>query len=174
MLRRKIETQLEAWRSAPKRTALLVTGARQIGKTYIIRHFAQQHYDHIAELNFIENPDLVALFDRPRDAKNLLMRLELAVNTPLVPGKTLIFFDEVQRCKEMVTAIKFLVDDGRFDYALSGSPLGVELEDIRSVPVGYRAGYVSTGFPRVLLVAAYRQRRIQHACRMLCQAPGSG
>ena len=70
MLRRKIETQLEAWRSAPKRTALLVTGARQIGKTYIIRHFAQQHYDHIAELNFIENPDLVALFDRPRDAKN--------------------------------------------------------------------------------------------------------
>ena len=92
MLRRKIETQLEAWRSAPKRTALLVTGARQIGKTYIIRHFAQQHYDHIAELNFIENPDLVALFDRPRDAKNLLMRLELAVNTPLVPGKTLIFF----------------------------------------------------------------------------------
>ena len=65
------------------------------------------------------------------------MRLELAVNTPLVPGKTLIFFDEVQRCKEMVTAIKFLVDDGRFDYALSGSLLGVELEDIRSVPVGY-------------------------------------
>ena len=108
MLRRKIETQLEAWRSAPKRTALLVTGARQIGKTYIIRHFAQQHYDHIAELNFIENPDLVALFDRPRDAKNLLMRLELAVNTPLVPGKTLIFFDEVQRCKEMVTAISSL------------------------------------------------------------------
>ena len=89
MLRRKIQTQLEAWGSAPKRTALLVTGARQIGKTYIIRHFAQQHYDHIAELNFIENPDLVALFDRPRDAKNLLMRLELAVNTPLVPGKTL-------------------------------------------------------------------------------------
>ena len=115
MLRRKIETQLEAWRSAPKRTALLVTGARQIGKTYIIRHFAH----------------------RPRDAKNLLKRLELAVNTPLVPGKTLIFFDEVQRCKEMVTAIKFLVDDGRFDYALSGSLLGVELEDIRSVPVGY-------------------------------------
>ena len=65
----KSRAQLEAWRSAPKRTALLVTGARQIGKTYIIRHFAQQHYDHIAELNFIENPDLVALFDRPRDAK---------------------------------------------------------------------------------------------------------
>ena len=108
MLRRKIETQLEAWRSAPKRTALLVTGARQIGKTYIIRHFAQQHYDHIAELNFIENPDLVALFDRPRDAKNLLMRLELAVNTPLVPGKTLIFLTRSSVARKLVTAIKSL------------------------------------------------------------------
>lgn len=137
MLHRKVESQLEAWLSAPKRTALLVTGARQIGKTYIIRHFAKRHYEHVAEINFIENPNLTELFNRPRDAKNLLMRLELAVDTPLVPGKTLIFFDEVQRCKELVTVIKFLVDDGRFDYALSGSLLGVELEDIRSVPVGY-------------------------------------
>lgn len=137
MLKRKIETDLEHWRTAPKRTALLVTGARQIGKTYSIRHFAKTHYEHVAELNFIENPDLISLFSTPRDAKNLLMRLELAVNTPLVPGKTLIFFDEVQRCREIVTAIKFLVDDGRYDYALSGSLLGVELEDIRSVPVGY-------------------------------------
>lgn len=137
MLRRKIETRLESWRQSPKRTALLVSGARQIGKTYIIRHFAAAHYEHVAELNFIENPELAALFDTPRDAKNLLMRLELAVDVPLVPGKTLIFFDEVQQCREIVTAIKFLVDDGRFDYALSGSLLGVELEDIRSVPVGY-------------------------------------
>ncbi|KAB8291991.1 ATP-binding protein [Bifidobacterium avesanii] len=137
MLNRKVERELEAWHAAPQRTALLVTGVRQIGKTYIIRHFAASHYDHVAELNFIENPRLVSLFSTPRDAKNLLMRLELAVNTPLVPGKTLIFFDEVQECKELVTAIKFLVDDGRFDYALSGSLLGVELEDVRSVPVGY-------------------------------------
>lgn len=137
MLRRRIETQLEAWRIAPKRTALLVSGARQIGKTTSIRQFGEQHYDHVAELNFIENPELVRLFDTPRDVKNLLMRLELAVDAPLMPGRTLIFFDEVQRCKELVTAIKFLVDDGRFDYAMSGSLLGVELEDIRSVPVGY-------------------------------------
>lgn len=137
MLKRKIETDLERWHAAPRRTALLVTGARQIGKTYSIRHFARTHYEYVAELNFIENPELISLFSTPRDAKNLLMRLELAVDTPLVPGKTLIFFDEVQQCREIVTAIKFLVDDGRYDYALSGSLLGVELEDIRSVPVGY-------------------------------------
>lgn len=137
MLRRTIEPKLDAWKSAPNRTALLVTGARQIGKTTIIREFGRHHYNHVVELNFIENPELVSLFNRPRDAQNLLMRLELVAGTPLVPGKTLIFFDEVQRCKELVTAVKFLVDDGRFDYALSGSLLGVELEDIRSVPVGY-------------------------------------
>lgn len=137
MLRRTIESKLDAWKSAPNRTALLVTGARQIGKTTIIRELGRHHYDHVVELNFIENPELVSLFNRPRDAQNLLMRLELVAGTPLVPGKTLIFFDEVQRCKELVTAVKFLVDDGRFDYALSGSLLGVELEDIRSVPVGY-------------------------------------
>lgn len=137
MLTRKVENRMEAWLSAPKRTALLITGARQTGKTYIIRYFARKHYEHVAELNFIENPELVSIFSKPRDVENLLMRLELAVDVPLVPGKTLVFFDEVQQCKEMVTAVKFLVDDGRFDYMLSGSLLGVELEDVRSVPVGY-------------------------------------
>ena len=107
MLRRKIETQLEAWRSAPKRTALLVTGARQIGKTYIISTLPNS----ITTISpsSISSRTLASLHYSigPANAKNLLMRLELAVNTPLVPGKTLIFFDEVQRCKEMVTAIKF-------------------------------------------------------------------
>ncbi|MBW3092921.1 ATP-binding protein [Bifidobacterium sp. 82T10] len=137
MLTRKIEADLEAWRTSPNRTALLITGARQIGKTYIVRHFAKTHYEHVVELNFIENPEMATLFSTPRDARDLLMRLELATNSPMVPGKTLVFFDEVQQCKEIVTAIKFLVDDGRFDYIMSGSLLGVELEDIRSIPVGY-------------------------------------
>ena len=65
------------------------------------------------------------------------MRLSLAVEQPLVPGKTLVFIDEVQECPEIVTAIKFLVQEGSYDYALSGSLLGVELGDIRSVPVGF-------------------------------------
>ena len=139
MLRRKALKRMESWHNAPKRTALLVDGARQVGKTYLVREFAQQHYEHLVELNFIEDPDLVRVFERPRDAKGVLMRMELVANAPMVPGKTLIFLDEVQRCKEIATAIKFLVDDGRFDFVLSGSLLGVELEDIRSVPTGYLA-----------------------------------
>ena len=65
------------------------------------------------------------------------MRLSAITKKPLVPGKTLIFFDEVQECKEIVTAIKFLVDEGSYKYVMSGSLLGVELDDLRSVPVGY-------------------------------------
>lgn len=137
VLRRKAMERFEAWHDSSRRTALLVAGARQVGKTYLVREFARQHYRHVVEINFIEQPELCRIFDRPRDAKDLLMRLELAVEEPLVPGQTLIFLDEVQQCPEVATSIKFLVDDGRFDYALSGSLLGVELEDIRSVPVGY-------------------------------------
>ena len=71
MLTRKVENRMEAWLSAPKRTALLITGARQTGKTYIIRYFARKHYEHVAELNFIENPELVSIFSKPRDVENL-------------------------------------------------------------------------------------------------------
>lgn len=69
----------------------------------------------------------------------MLMRMELASGQRFIPGKTLIFLDEIQACKEAATAVKFLVDDGRYDFAMSGSLLGVELEDVRSVPVGYQS-----------------------------------
>ncbi|NMN02492.1 ATP-binding protein [Bifidobacterium panos] len=139
MLRRKAMNQLEAWHASSSRTALLVTGARQVGKTYLVREFAHRHYANFVELNFIEQPDLAQAFEGQRDVQNMIMRLELAAGHPLVPGETLVFLDEIQACKEAATAIKFLVDDGRFDFVMSGSLLGVELEDIRSVPVGYQS-----------------------------------
>lgn len=85
----------------------------------------------------IEQPDAVELFSHPKSAAELLMRISAFTRKKLVPGKTLIFFDEVQECDEMVTAIKFLVDEGSYRYVMSGSLLGVELKDLRSVPVGY-------------------------------------
>ena len=86
---------------------------------------------------FIENPDAVKLFETARSSEDILLRISALTDIPLIPGKTLIFFDEVQECKEIVTAIKFLVEDGKYRYILSGSLLGVELKDVRSVPVGY-------------------------------------
>lgn len=120
-----------------RKEALLITGARQVGKTFIIRKCAKKHFEYVIEINFIERPDAIKLFENAKSSEDILLRISAFTDVPLVPGKTLIFFDEVQECKEIVTAIKFLVEDVKYRYILSGSFLGVELKDIRSVPVGY-------------------------------------
>lgn len=136
MINRKAYNFLRDFFANDKR-ALLVTGARQVGKTFAIRTIAKEVFEQVVEINFIEQPDAVELFSQPKSAEDILMRLSAFIRRKLVPGKTLIFFDEVQECDEMVTAIKFLVDEGSYRYVMSGSLLGVELKDLRSVPVGY-------------------------------------
>lgn len=136
MIRRKADKLISDFLLHDKR-ALLVTGARQVGKTFSIRKVSKECFENVVEVNFIEHPDAVALFSNTTSAKELLLRLSAFTHKPLVPGKTLVFFDEVQVCKEVVTAIKFLVDEGSYKYVMSGSLLGVELDDLRSVPVGY-------------------------------------
>lgn len=135
MIERKVEQRLERFRQEDK--ALLITGARQVGKTFIIREFGKQAYQSFIEINFLENKTAASLFENARDSRDLLLRLSAIADKPLIPGQTLIFFDEVQECPEIVTAIKFLVEEGSYRYILSGSLLGVDLKDIRSVPVGY-------------------------------------
>ena len=110
-----------------------------MGKTFAVRKIGKEAFEQVVEINFIEHPDAVELFSHPKSAAELLMRISAFTRKKLVPGKTLIFFDEVQECDEMVTAIKFLVDEGSYRYVMSGSLLGVELKDLRSVPVGYMA-----------------------------------
>lgn len=137
MLKRKITAELEDFFSAPHRKALLITGARQVGKTYSIREYGKQRFPSFVEINLIENPTARSLFANAADSGDFLLRLSAIADQPLIPGETLIFLDEVQECREIVTAIKFLVEEGSYRYVLSGSLLGVELQDIRSVPVGY-------------------------------------
>ena len=136
MIPRKIEQRLEAFYKSDNKKALLITGARQVGKTYIIRELGKK-YKSFIEINFLENPNARVLFENATDSTDLLLRLSALTTTPLIKGETLIFLDEVQECKEIVTAIKFLVEEGSYRYVLSGSLLGVDLKDIRSVPVGY-------------------------------------
>lgn len=136
MIERKAEEKIRKFLLSDRK-ALLVTGARQVGKTFSVRRVARQCFENVIEVNFIEHPEAVELFGNHHGTKDLLLRLSAFSKKKLIPGKTLVFFDEVQECKEMVTAIKFLVDDGSYHYVLSGSLLGVELDDLRSVPVGY-------------------------------------
>ena len=135
MLRRKIDGFISHYYKTTH-NALLITGARQVGKTYSIRQFGKT-FKSFVEINFIESPEAVELFKGAKNSSDILLRLSVITSIPLIKGETLIFFDEVQQCPDLVTAIKFLVEEGSYRYILSGSLLGVELKDLRSEPVGY-------------------------------------
>jgi predicted AAA+ superfamily ATPase len=135
MLKRKIDNYIQDFYNNSK-NALLITGARQIGKTFSIREFGKK-FNSFIEINFIDNPQAIDVFKGAKNSSDILLRLSAITSKPLIKGETLIFFDEVQKCPEIVTAIKFLVEEGSYRYILSGSLLGVELKDLRSEPVGY-------------------------------------
>lgn len=137
MLRRKMTDRLESWRGASENKALILLGARQTGKTFIVRDFASRNYPSFIEVNFLESEDDAAFLSGAGSADDLLSRLSLIAEHPVEPG-TLVFFDEVQHLGEdAVTLSKFLVQDGRVRLILSGSLLGAALEGISSFPVGY-------------------------------------
>lgn len=137
MIKRKITQRLEKFYSDDGRYALLVDGARQVGKTFIIKHFAKAHYENFIEINFLKNESAKRIFQNIEDENDVLVKLSAFAQRELNRGKTLVFFDEVQECPDVVTYIKFLVQDGTCHYILSGSLLGVELKNVRSVPVGF-------------------------------------
>ncbi|MDO4501120.1 MAG: AAA family ATPase [Erysipelotrichaceae bacterium] len=117
--------------------ALLVTGARQIGKTWLIRNEIANSGFKKFEINFIDQPDMVNYLNANISAEDFLIRLKMIMPSEYKPHETIVFFDEIQKCPEIVTKIKFLVDEGSYRYVMSGSLLGVELKGIASVPVGY-------------------------------------
>lgn len=117
--------------------ALLVTGARQIGKTWLIRDEISKSGYTKFEINFIDQPDMVEYLNARTSAEELLLKLKMIMPEDCKPQKTVVFFDEIQKCPEIVTKIKFLVDEGSVKYVMSGSLLGVELKGIESAPVGY-------------------------------------
>ncbi len=134
---RKAEQKLIEWKNNPDKKALLVTGARQIGKTYLVRQFGKANYDKFVEINFVLQKSAAEIFNGDLNADTLIMNLTAFLGTSLEREKTLIFLDEIQECPNARTAIKFLVEDGRFDYIESGSLLGVNYKHVPSFPVGY-------------------------------------
>ena len=133
---RKDSIIIEEWLKRSDK-ALLVTGARQIGKTWLIREeIAKSGYCKF-EVNFIDQPELVDYLNVKMSANEFLVKLKMIMPEDCKPQETVVFFDEIQKCPEIVTKIKFLVEEGSFKYVMSGSLLGVELKGITSVPVGY-------------------------------------
>lgn len=140
MLNRKIDSEIEKHFASTKK-AMFLTGARQVGKTYAIRKYARQHDLRLVEMNFLLQPESITVLKGAGDIKDMMLRISAYTRESLVPGKTLIFFDEIQEYADIMTWVKALVDEGSYFYALSGSLLGVEMKNIRSVPVGYLSEY---------------------------------
>ena len=137
MYKRKIIRFLSDWSKKPHKEALLIKGARQVGKTTIVREFGKKNYRSFVEINFELDPNAKTAFDGKRDTKTIIGNLSLMGYGPFIEGKTLVFFDEIQSCPNARTAIKFLVEEGVYDYIESGSLLGINYKDVSSYPVGF-------------------------------------
>lgn len=146
MLKRKMYERMLKWKNTKSKECLLIKGARQVGKTYLVREFGRAEYESFIEINFHMQSALKIIFDGDKSAEEIYKRL--TANIPgikLIPGKTLIFLDEIQKCANARTALKFLAEDGRYDVIASGSLLGLaygkdaddEVEPVESIPVGY-------------------------------------
>jgi predicted AAA+ superfamily ATPase len=138
MLKRKITASLLTWKQDPDKRVLLVKGARQVGKTYSILDFAKNNYQSTIYINFEENPAYKEIFAGDLDMTTMVKQITLRVpNVKLVPGRTLLFLDEIQSCPRARTALKFLALGRQFDVIASGSLLGINYKDVPSFPVGY-------------------------------------
>ena len=141
MLYRKAYDRLLQWKQNKNKTALCIQGARQIGKTTVVREFGKNEYKCFVEFNFVSDLDARKIFDGNLDANTIIEGITALSMKQLIPGDTLILFDEIQECPNARTAIKFLVEDGRFDYIETGSLLGVKNKIVRSLPVGFEELY---------------------------------
>ena len=133
---RLCEKKLQDWIENSSK-ALLIYGARQVGKTYLIREMLNRNNISFCEYNLIERSDILSFLKRADSAPEISEKLAMYSDTELTIKESVIFIDEIQLYPDIVTKIKFLVDEGRYRYILSGSNLGVELKGIRSIPVGY-------------------------------------
>ena len=146
MLKRKVYDSLFEWKTNRGDECLLIKGARQIGKTYVVEQFGKNEYESFIEINFLKQPALKAIFAGDLTSEDIYKRMSAFIpNIKLVEGNTLIFLDEIQKCANARTALKFLAQDRRFDVIASGSLLGLhygqdaddDVEEVSSIPVGY-------------------------------------
>lgn len=141
-LKRKIEDYLKAWKKNPERKPLIVKGARQIGKTAAVRHFAQNNYKYIIEINFALQKQFSDIFDDGFDVDTILKNISFKrPESKFVPYDTLIFFDEIQDCINCATSLKAFALDGRYDVICSGSLMGINYREIESNSVGFKQDY---------------------------------
>ncbi|MGM9858119.1 MAG: ATP-binding protein [Bacilli bacterium] len=174
MLQRKLYKYLLDWKKSNKKEALFIKGARQVGKTFLVRQFGQKEYESFIEINFLKNGSYKSIFlEDDLSATEIYKRMSAYIpNIKFIPGRTLIFLDEIQVCPCARTAIKFLVEDGQFDIISSGSLLGLSymddaddnVKEPSSLPVGYERQIMmySLDFEEFLWANGYTDEAINY------------
>ncbi|MBE6942016.1 MAG: ATP-binding protein [Ruminococcaceae bacterium] len=163
-LTRKIDIFLQNWKRDEKRLPLIIKGARQIGKTEAITHFAKQKYKSVIEINFVLQKQFKGIFDNGFDVDTIIKNISLINPDFEFPaGETLIFFDELQDCINCATSLKSFKIDGRYDVICSGSLMGINYREIESNSVGYKEDYemFSLDFEEFLWAKGYREEQIE-------------
>ncbi len=163
MLKRKFLSRLQEWKQHKDHECLLVKGARQIGKTYIIDYFGRKNYSSYIYINFIESPQLLDVFNGELSAEEIYKRLSLLLpESRFIERDTLIFLDEIQMCPNARTALKFLALDNRYDVIASGSLLGISYKEVSSIPVGYETQVMmyALDFEEYLWALGYAEEKI--------------
>lgn len=138
MLKRKITDRLNEWKKSTDKKCLVIQGARQVGKTYVVDYFGRNNYSEFISINFKESPSAIDIFSGDLDVDSLIMSIRFRFpDKKIIPGETLFFFDEIQECPEAITSLKFWSIDNRYDVIASGSLLGIDYRRPSSYPVGY-------------------------------------
>ena len=172
MLKRKIDAFLVDWKKNPDRLPLIVKGARQVGKTASIRQFGGNNYENVVEINFLLQKQYRDIFDDGFEVDTILRNISLrAPQLEFVPGKTLIFFDELQACVNCATSLKSFKQDGRYDVICSGSLMGINYNEIESNSVGYKEDYdmYSLDFEEFLWAKGYKDEQIEDLYRNMTE-----
>ncbi len=162
-LKRKVDQFLIDWKASPDRKPLIIRGARQIGKTESILNFAHQNYDRIIEINFVRDEKYKKITLDGYDPKEIIKNISrIDPSKQFIPGKTLIFFDEITEFPDIATSLKFFKLDGQYDVICSGSMLGINYKKIEHNSVGYKTDYTmfSLDFEEFLWAKGYGEDTI--------------
>ncbi len=175
LLERKIDGFLKSWKDDQERKPLIVKGARQIGKTQSIRAFGRACYESVIEINFVLQKKFRAIFDDGYDVDTIVRNISLLEPSwNFIPHKTLIFFDELQKCPDCATSLKAFCQDRRYDVICSGSLMGIYYEEIESNAVGFKDDYDmhSMDFEEFLWAKGYSREQVESLySNMLCLKP---
>lgn len=169
---RKIDEYLKRWKETPAHLPLIVKGARQIGKTESILHFAKQNYESVVYINFALEKKFMKILADGYDVDSVLRNISFVdPSLRFIPGKTIIVFDEIQENPDVATTLKSFQLDGRYDVIGSGSMLGINCKKIHSNSVGYKTDYemYSMDFEEFLWAKGYRQEQIDSILEHMLQ-----